>query len=244
MSNINKKRVLITGGSRGIGAAAVKVFANNGFDVVFFYRNSDVEAKQLQDEMGCRAIKCDVSSIDDINKAYDELKTSGKIPFDAIVCNAGISHVGLFTLLSHIEWNELKSVNLDGTVNILQKFLPDMISEKSGSIVIVTSMWGKVGASCEAGYSATKAALIGLGKSLAKELGPSGIRVNCVAPGVIDTEMNGELNEDDMNTLCEETPLGRIGTSDEVAQLINFLVSDKASFITGQVIGIDGGFVI
>ena len=163
---------------------------------------------------------------------------------DALVNNAAISKTGLFTDVSEAEWNEMFSVNVGGVFHCAQSVLPGMIARRHGAIVNVSSMWGQVGASCEVCYSATKAAVIGLTKALAQEVGPSGVRVNCVAPGVIDTDMNRALDEAALAALSDETPLGRIGTPEEVARTIFFLAGDGAAFITGQVIGVNGGFVV
>jgi len=240
-----KKTVLVTGGSRGIGEAAVRKFRTEGYNVAFLYRESEDAAEWISEETGALAIQCDVTKRERVFEYARRICQHFDVPaFDVVVCNAGISQVGLFTDMTAEQWETLRGVDLDGVVNVLQAVIPDMVSEKKGSIVLVSSMWGITGASCEAGYSATKAAVIGLGKSLARELGPSGIRVNCVAPGVIDTDMNRELSETDMDALRDETPLCRIGTPDEVAAVIGFLASEESAFVTGQVIGVDGGFVV
>lgn len=240
-----KKTALVTGGSRGIGEAVVKKLIGEGYDVAFFYRDNEDAAEGVTEETGALALKCDVT---DRDRVFDLAKRVcehfGTPAFDVVVCNAGISQIGLFQDMTKEQWENIRGVNLDGVVNTLQAVIPLMVSEKRGSIVLVSSMWGRVGASCEAAYSATKAAVIGLGQSLAKELGPSGIRVNCVAPGVINTDMNGNLSDEEIDELKEETPLGRLGSAEETADLVMFLASEKASFITGQVIGIDGGFVV
>lgn len=240
-----RKTVLVAGGSRGIGRALVKDFVNQGCRVVFFYRSHEAEAKQLVAETGAVALHCDVADRPAVFKACRQgLEILEAPAYDVVIYNAGISRIELVTDMTEAAWQELRGVNLDGAIHVLQACIPAMVSEKKGSIVLVSSMWGQTGASCEAAYSATKAALIGLGKSLAKELGPSGIRVNCVAPGVIDTDMNQNLEPEVLAQLREETPLQRIGTPEETARTIEFLASEEASFVTGQVVGIDGGFVV
>jgi 3-oxoacyl-[acyl-carrier protein] reductase len=172
----------------------------------------------------------------------DILRTYRRV--DALVNCAGIAHIGLFTDMTEDEWDHLFAVNVRSAFSVTKAVLPGMITRQTGAIVNVSSMWGEVGASCEVAYSATKAALIGLTKALAKEVGPSGVRVNCVAPGVIDTDMNAQLTDDDRAELADETPLCRIGAAAEVAQTILFLCGEGASFITGQVLGVSGGLVI
>ena len=236
-------RILITGGTRGIGKACVKAFADKGNKVAFIYKSSDVEAAKLSSELECIAVKGDVSSPESceaaIKKAIEEL---GGI--DVLVNNAGISQIKLFTDITNDDWDNMLSTNMSGVFYATRAAVPYMVSQKFGRIIQVGSMWGKTGASCEVHYSATKAALRGMTMALAKELGPSGITVNAVEPGVIATEMNAALDEETLNSLKDETPLGRLGKPEEVAELVLFLASDAASFITGQIIGIDGGFAV
>lgn len=242
------KTALITGGSRGIGAAAAKVFAAAGYNVVINCVSSANKAEAICQnirESGGSAIYClaDVASTEQVEKMMSKVYTEfGHI--DVLINNAGIGRQQLFTDITKAQWDEMMGVHLGGAFNCTKAVLPDMIRRKSGNIINVSSMWGVTGASCEVHYSTAKAGLIGFTKALAKEVGPSGIRVNCVAPGVIDTEMNSGLNAGDIAALCDETPLGRIGTPEEVARLMLFLCSDGAGFITGQVIGANGGFVI
>ena len=237
------RTALITGGSRGIGAAAVRAFARAGFRAAFFYRADEAAAGAVARETGAAAIRCDVSDPACVREACREAEsTLGHI--DALVNNAGIAQQKLLTDITDDDWRRMLDVNLSGAFYVTRTVLPGMISRKRGSIVYVSSIWGQVGASCEAHYSAAKAGLIGLTRALAKEVGPSGIRVNCIAPGVIDTEMNGNLTPEVMAQLREETPLGTIGTPKQVADLALYLAGEGASFLTGQVISPNGGFLI
>ncbi|MBQ8555932.1 MAG: 3-oxoacyl-ACP reductase FabG [Clostridia bacterium] len=243
-----RRTALISGGSRGIGAACVRAFAGAGYAVVFLYNRSADKAEALVQQLreegyDVSARACDVSEGAQVAAIIaDVLRTYHRI--DALVNCAGIAHIGLLTDMTEEEWDHLFAVNVRSVFSVTKAVLPGMISERRGAIVNVSSMWGEVGASCEAAYSATKAAIIGLTKALAKEVGPSGVRVNCVTPGVIDTDMNAQLTDEDRAALSDETPLGRIGTAREVAQTILFLCSDGADFITGQTVGISGGMVV
>lgn len=233
--------VFITGGSRGIGAACVRAFAAAGWQVAFTYHVSRETAGALADETGALALCADLHEEAAIHRAAAEARGYFGAP-DAVVCNAGIAEQKLFQDITDADWHRMLDVNLLGAVRTIRALLPDLLHRKSGSIVTVSSVWGQVGASCESHYAASKAALIGLSKSLAQELGPSGIRVNCVAPGVIDTEMNAMHSGETMRELAGQTPLGRIGTAAEVADSVLYLCSERASFITGQVLGVTGGF--
>lgn len=238
-----KKTVFITGGSRGIGACAVKAFAKEGYNVAFTYLNSKEKAENLATGCGILAIQADCSKSDEVNKAIDSaISTFGKI--DVLINNVGIDEFSLFTDITDEMWHKMIDTNLSSAFYASRKVLKDMISRKEGVIINISSMWGEVGASCEVHYSVSKAGLIGLTKALAKEVGPSGIRVNCVSPGVIDTDMNKHLSVDDFEQLKSDTPLEKIGSCDDVCNTLIFLSSDKASFITGQIISVNGGYII
>lgn len=233
------KTALVTGASRGIGAETARVLSREGWSVIINYNKSEKEALKLAEELNASAVKADVS---DLRQVRDMFEKAG--PVDLLVNNAGIAHYGLFTDTSEETWRRLFAVNVDGVYNCCWCALPHMIREKQGCIINISSIWGVRGASCEVAYSAAKAAVIGFTKALAKEVGPSGIRVNCVAPGVVETDMLSGFTAEDRARLAYETPLGRLGTPQEVAELIAFLASGKARFITGQVITIDGGFAV
>jgi 3-oxoacyl-[acyl-carrier protein] reductase len=240
--------VLITGASRGIGAAAARLFAGQGWDVALGYQNKKTEAEALAAELctlGVRAmaVGADVADAAQVDAMFAAVEAQLG-PVDVLVNNAGIAQIGLFTDLTEQEWDRVMDVNCKGVYLCCRRALPGMIAAHRGSIVNLSSMWGQVGASCEVAYSAAKAAVIGLTKALAKEVGPSGIRVNCVAPGVIATDMNAALTAQDIAALEEETPLCRIGTAQETAQAILWLASDKAAFVTGQVLAPNGGIVV
>lgn len=242
------RTVLITGASRGIGAAAARAFAQNGDRVMIHYHQQQARARALCTQLrqaGAQAacVQADVAERAQVEAMLAQTERQFG-PVEVLVNNAGVAQQALFTDVSEAEWDRLFAVNVKGMFFCIKGVLPGMISEKRGKIVNLSSMWGQVGASCEVGYSASKAAVIGLTKALAKEVGPSGIQVNCVAPGVIDTEMNAALDEQTRAMLAEETPLGVLGTAADVARAIVFLASPQADFITGQVLGVNGGFVI
>ena len=242
------KTVLITGGARGIGRAAAVRFAQAGYAVAVNYYRSEAAAQELVNKLrsgGARAValQADVSDMEQVRVLVANCTTQlGEI--DLLINNAGIAQQKLFTELTVEDWNRVFAVDVTGVFNCCRVTLPAMIRRHSGKILNVSSVWGICGASCEVHYSAAKAAVIGLTKALAKEVGPSGIQVNCVAPGVIDTEMNAALSPEDRDALCEETPLGRLGTPEEIAETLFFLASPAADFITGQIISPNGGFVI
>ena len=237
------RKILITGGSRGIGAALVRKFAMGGDKVAFIYKSRHKEAKSLSAETGAYAICADLGESQEcasaLKKALEYLEG-----IDVLINNAGIAQFSLFTDISDEDWSRMIAVNLSSAFYCTREAAKAMISKKYGRIINISSMWGITGASCEVHYSAAKAGLIGMTKALAKELGPSGITVNCICPGVIETEMNAKLSAEDLAALCEETPLLRLGKPCEVAELAFYLASDSASFITGQIISADGGFAI
>ena len=243
-----QKTAFITGASRGIGRAIAKQLALDGYRVGINYLQSTEKAEALVSELralGCDAIavQADVSDAEAITRAIRTVEQTFS-PIDLLVNNAGIAQQDLFQYTDATLWRRLFAVNVDGAYHTIQAVLPAMIARRAGSIVNISSMWGLRGASCEVTYSATKAALIGLTRSLAMELAPSHIRVNCVAPGVIHTDMVDQLGEETISALCEQTPIGRLGTPEDIAQAVAFLASDKASFITGQVLTADGGFIL
>ena len=231
------KNVVITGGSRGIGAAAVQAFAARGDRVYFLYEKEHAAANAVAEKTGATAICCDVSDKDAVSKAFARI---GDV--DILICNAGICHTGLMSMLSEQDWDRLFDVNVKGIYHCVNAATPAFLKKQKGCVITVSSMWGQVGASCEAAYSATKGAVIALTKALAKELGPSGVRVNCVAPGVILTDMCADVDPDILKEMGTEAPVGRNGTPEDVASAMVYLA--EAEFITGQVLPVNGGYVI
>ena len=231
--------VMITGGSGAIGAAIAEEFAKTD-DVVFTYNQNGEQAFALRDKLRCGCVKMDITDKNSVETAVQSvLKEFPRI--DILVNNAGISLIKPFLDTTAEEWRRMIDVHLTGVFNVTKAVVPSMVSRKSGAVVNISSVWGIHGASCEVAYSAAKAGVIGFTKALAKELGPSGITVNAIAPGVIDSPMNcAHLNEEELSQLCDETPLGRMGTPREVAQAVRALAENRV--ITGQVLGVDGGF--
>jgi len=229
--------VVITGGSRGIGAAAVEIFAAQGHNVTFLYEKNHAAAAAVAEKTGAKAVCCDVADRAAVRKAFREIAD-----VDILVCNAGISISGLLSTMEERDWDRLFDVNVKGIYNCVSAAMPAFLKKQAGSVVTVSSMWGQVGASCEAAYSATKGAVIALTKALAKELGPSGIRVNCVAPGVILTDMCAGVEPEILSDMAGEAALGRNGTAQDVAKAICYLA--QAEFITGHVLSVNGGYVI
>ena len=242
------RAAIVTGGSRGIGRAVCVALAKQGCNVVVNYCHGAEPAEQTA--ALCRAegvqavtVQADVSTAEGCKALFDAAAEAfGRV--DVLVSNAGIAQQKLFTDITPAEWQRMLDVNLSGAFHLCQLVLPGMIRRKAGRILTVSSMWGQTGGSCEVHYSAAKAGLIGLTKALAKEEGPSGITVNCVAPGVIDTDMMAAFTAEDKAALAEETPVGRLGTPEEVAKLLVFLAGEDAGYITGQVFGVNGGLVI
>lgn len=234
------RNVVITGGSRGIGAAIAEAFCKSGDKVFIIYEKNDARAARIAAKTGAVAIKADVSDEAAVKAAAEKIHEACD-SVDVLVNNAGIAEIKMFCDITPAEWDRMFAVNVRGAFLMTQAFLPDMIHKKSGKIINISSIWGETGASCEVHYSATKAALIGFTKALAKELAPSGVSVNAICPGVIETEMNECLDSETKAALLEEIPAMRLGTAEEVAQLAVFLASSGADYITGQVVGINGG---
>ena len=232
MSNI-----VITGGSRGIGAAAVELFAGRGDRVYFLYEKDHEAANAVAARTGATAICCDVADGAAVKAAFAQIPD-----VDVLICNAGIMWFGLMSMMEETAWDRIFDVNVKGVYHCVNAAMPSFLKKHAGSVITVSSMWGQVGASCEAAYSATKGAIIALTKALAKELGPSGVRVNCVAPGVILTDMCASVDPEVLAEMAEETPVGRNGTAMDVAKAMAYLA--EADFVTGQVLPVNGGYII
>ena len=233
------KIALVTGSSRGIGAATARRLADDGWEVIVHYYKSKEKALALAEELHTVAVQADVRSPEQVEDMFRRIG-----PVDLLVCCAGVAEYGLFTDATESIWRNVLSTNTDGTYRCCREAIPGMVHKKAGCIILTSSVWGRYGASCEVPYSASKAAIIGLTKGLAKELGPSGIRVNCIAPGPILTDMLTQYDFIDLTSVAEDTLLGRLGKPEDVAELAAFLASDRASFITGQIIGCDGGYAM
>ena len=229
--------VVITGGSRGIGAAAVRQFAAQGHRVYFLYEKEHDAAKAVSAETGATPICCDVADGQAVAAAFSQIPQ-----VDILVCNAGICQYGLMSQTTESQWDRIFDVNVKGIYHCVNAAMPFFLKKHTGCVITVSSMWGQVGASCEAAYSATKGAVIALTRALAKELGPSGIRVNCVAPGVILTDMCASVDPEILAQMAEEAPVGRNGHPEDVAKAMAYLA--EADFVTGQVLPVNGGYII
>ena len=229
--------IVITGGSRGIGAAAVAHFAGLGHRVYFLYEKNHGAAAAVSEKTGATAICCDVADGVAVREAFRQIPD-----VDVLICNAGIMHFGLLSQMPEESWDRLFDVNVKGIYHCVNAAMPAFLKKHSGCVITVSSMWGQVGASCEAAYSATKGAVIALTKALAQELGPSGIRVNCVAPGVILTDMCASVDPQVLSEMAEQTPVGRNGTAEDVAKAMAYL--SEADFVTGQILPVNGGYII
>ena len=231
------KHVVITGGSRGIGAAAVELFAARGDRVYFLYEKNHAAASAVAEKTGAIPICCDVSDSAAVKAAFEQIPD-----VDILICNAGILHFGLMSMTEESAWDRIFDVNVKGMYLCINAAMPYFLRRHTGCIITVSSMWGQVGASCEVAYSATKGAVIALTKALAQELGPSGIRVNCVAPGVIETDMCASVEPEILKEMAEDTPVGRNGRPEDVAKAMEYLTN--ATFVTGQVLPVNGGYII
>ena len=229
--------VVITGGSRGIGAAAVELFAAKGHRVWFLYEKDHDAARAVSQKTGAAAICCDVANGASVKEAFAAV---GDV--DILICNAGICYTGLMSQMPETQWDRIFDVNVKGIYHCVNAAMPSFLQKQKGCVITVSSMWGQVGASCEAAYSATKGAVIALTKALAQELGPCGVRVNCVAPGVILTDMCANVQPQILDQMAQDAPVGRNGTPMDVAHAMEYLT--EAEFVTGQVLGINGGYVI
>ncbi len=243
------KTALVTGASRGIGTACAIALAKMGYNIVLNYNKSEEKAKSLAQiicdnySVDVLCVRADVSNKTEVDKMVQKAQERFSI-VDVLVNNAGVALQKLFTDTTASDWADVISKNLTSVYNVTHAVLPDMLRNHNGSIVNISSMWGQVGASCEVAYSASKAGVIGLTKALAKEVAPSNIRVNCVAPGVIMTDMMSGFSDEDIALIKEDIPMNMLGTAKNVADAVAFLVSDKSQFITGQIIGVNGGMVI
>lgn len=236
------KNVLITGGSRGIGAECVRQFAARGYRVYFFYNKSESEAQKIMSETDAVGIKCDISDCNEIKRASDKIKSECSI--DILVNNAAIAQIKMFQDITESDFDNMFDTNIKGPFMVTKEFIDGMLHNKYGRIINISSMWGETGGSCEVHYSASKAAVIGFTKALAKEVAPSGITVNCVSPGVIGTEMNSHLTEDELSEIAEETPISRIGSPAEVAAAVIYFAEDNSGFTTGTVLPVNGGIIM
>ncbi len=235
------QRIIVTGGTGGIGSACVQKLCEEGHDVTFFYRSNEEKAKWLERVCQARGIQCDLREQTGVRDAV--LDAGNRMNgIDALVLCAGVAQIAPVQDLTESDWENLFEINFHSVRRVIKESLPQLLKSLQGRIVIIGSVWGRTGASCESAYSATKGALRALTLSLSKELGPSKITVNCIEPGFIDTNMNSELSEADRREVILQTPLGRVGTGEDVADAVSFLLSRRASFITGQCLGVDGGF--